>query len=187
MVLLLRDKRAKTVHYAIIQIIKTKRAIPMIIYCDQGSEFKNKLFDDPKSNGFRVQFTIDRCKAVYTERAIHTIRRSLEQLYLLRPTTDIQTAMSQVVQSHNNAPSRRNPLLNNGIHATPGEVITDPIIADEMEKYLGKDEKIKTNINKKSHPKKTKFKVGDTVRYIERRSKFSKETSLTGNWSDKLY
>ena len=155
---MLRDKRAKTVHYAIIQIIKTERAIPTIIYCDQGSEFRNKLFDNPKSNGFRVQFTIDRRKAVYTERAIHTIRRSLEQLYLLRPTTDIQTAMSQVVQSHNNAPSRRNPLLNNGIHATPGEVITDPIIGDEMEKYVGKDEKIKTNINKKVILKKQNSK-----------------------------
>ena len=106
MVRLLRDKRPKTVHNTIIHIIKTERAIPTIIYCDQGSEFKNKLFDDPKSNGFRVQFTIDRRKAVYAERAIRTIRRSLEQLYLLRPMTDIQMAMSQVVQSHNNAPSR---------------------------------------------------------------------------------
>ena len=136
---MLRDKRAKTVH-----IIKTERAIPIIIYCDQGSEFKNKLFDNSKSNGFRVQFTIDRCKAVYAERAIRTIRRSLGQLYLLRPMTDIQTAMSQVVQSHNNAPSHRNPLLNNGIHVTPQEVITDPNISDEMEKYLGKDKKINT-------------------------------------------
>ena len=73
MVQLLRDKCAKTVHNAIIHIIKTKRAIPTIIYCDQGSEFKNKLFDNPKSNGFRVQLTIDRHKAVYAKRAIHTI------------------------------------------------------------------------------------------------------------------
>ena len=29
--------------------------------------------------------------------------------------------------------------------------------------------------------------MGNTVRYLKRRSKFSKEASLTGNWSDKLY
>ena len=71
---------------------------------------------------------------------------------------------------------------------TPREVITNPIISDEMEKYLGKDEKINTRQTLlKSHPKKPKFKMGDTVRYLKRRSKFSKEASLTGNWSDKLY
>ena len=55
----------------------------------------------------------------------------------------------------------RNPLLNNGIHVTPREVITDPIISDEMEKYLGKGEIINTRQTLlKSHPKKTKIQSG---------------------------
>ena len=83
MVKLLHNKRATTVHKAIIDLIREKGSIPTIIYCDQGSEFKSRLFNDPKSNGFRVQFTIDRRKAVYAERAIRTIRRGLKQLYLL--------------------------------------------------------------------------------------------------------
>ena len=105
MVRLLRDKKATTVHKAIVDIIKTEKSIPTLMYCDQGSEFKNKLFDNPHENGFKVQFTIDRRKAVYAERAIRTIRRGLEQVYLLQPSTDIQTAMNQVINSHNNSPS----------------------------------------------------------------------------------
>ena len=60
MVKLLCDKHATTIHKAIIDLIQEEGSIPTIIYCDQGSEFKNKLFNDPKSKGFQVQFTIDR-------------------------------------------------------------------------------------------------------------------------------
>ena len=58
-----------------------------------------------------------------------------------------------------------------------------------MEKMLRqrRENQYKTNVTKKIILKKTKFKVGDTVCYLKRRSKFSKEASLIGNWSDKLY
>ena len=188
MVRLLRNKNAKSVHNAIIDIIKAEKTIPTIIYCDQGSEFKNKLFDDPKGNGFRVQFTVDRRKAVYAERAIRTIRRSLEQLYLIHPSTSIETAVKSVVSSHNNAPSRRNP-IHNGMHASPSEVVKDPQISDEMEMLLRqrREDQYKTNIAKKVILRKPKFNIGEMVRYLKRRSKFSKESSLTGNWSDKIF
>ena len=81
MVELIKNKRATTVLNAFVKIIKRERAIPVIVYCDNGSEFNNKLFVDRKTNGFRVQVTIDRRKAVYTECAIRTIRRLLEQYY----------------------------------------------------------------------------------------------------------
>ena len=64
MTCLLCDKRASTVHKAIIEIIRNEGQIPTIICCDQGSEFKNKLFNNCHENRFQVQFTIDRCKAV---------------------------------------------------------------------------------------------------------------------------
>ena len=182
MVRLLCNKNAKSVHNSIIDIIKAEKTIPTIIYCDQGSEFKNKLFDDPKGNGFRVQFTVDRRKAVYAERAIRTIRRSLEQLYLIHPSTSIETAVKSVVSSHNNAPSRRNP-IHNGMHASPSEVVKDPQISDEMEMLLRqrREDQYKTNIAKKVILRKPKFNIGEMVRYLKRRSKFSKESSLTGN------
>ena len=58
-----------------------------------------------------------------------------------------------------------------------------------MEKILRqrRENQYKTNLTKKVILKKPKFKVGNTVRYLKRRSKFSKEASLTGNWSDTLY
>ena len=85
MIKLLRDKKAKTVHTAMTNIIKETGAIPTIVYCDKGSEFDNRLFNDPKTTFFKVQFMVDRRKAVYAEHAIRTIRESLEQLFMMRP------------------------------------------------------------------------------------------------------
>ena len=52
MVELLKDKCASTVHMVMVRLIQREGHIPIIIYCDQGSEFKNKLFNDLKTNGF---------------------------------------------------------------------------------------------------------------------------------------
>ena len=35
--------------------------------------------------------------------------------------------------------------------------------------------------------RKPTFKVDETVRHLKRRSKFKKEATLTGNWSNKMY
>ena len=188
MVRLLCNKNAKSIHNAIIDIIKAEKTIPMIIYCDQGSEFKSKLFDDPKGDDFRVQFIIDRRKAIYAERAIRTIRRSLEQLYLIHPSTSIETAVKSVVSSHNNAPSHRNP-IRDGMHASPSEIVKDRQLSDEMEMLprQRREGQYKTDIAKKVILRKPKFNIGEMVRYLKRRSNFSKESFLTGNWSDNIF
>ena len=49
---------------------------------------------------------------------------------------NIQTAMNQVVNSHNNSPSRRNPKFTDGTQASPKEVVEDPEISDDMEVIL---------------------------------------------------
>ena len=189
MIKLLRDKKAKTVHTAMINIIKETGAIPTILYCDKGSEFDNRLFNDPKTNFFKVQFTVDRRKAVYAERAIRTIRKSLEQLFIMRPNESMNDAVRIVMSAHNSSPSRRNPLLPNGIHASPRQVTESGELSDEMERLLRNKRlgQYKKNITKRVINKLPKFKIGDIVRYLKRKSKFSKEASLTGNWSDKMY
>ena len=189
MIKLLRDKKAKTVHTAMINIIKETGAIPTIVYCDKGSEFDNRLFNDPKTNLFKVQFTVDRRKAVYAERAIRTIRKSLEQLFIMRPNESMNDAVRIVMSAHNSSPSRRNPVLPNCIHTSPRQVIESGELADEMERLLWNKRlgQYKKNITKRVINKSPKFKIGDIVRYLKRNSKFPKEPSLTGNWSDKMY
>ena len=59
MVDLIKDKCTATILNSMIKIIQREGHIPIIVYCDQGSEFKNKLFNNPKTNGFQVQFMID--------------------------------------------------------------------------------------------------------------------------------
>ena len=112
---------------------------PPLVYCDNGSQFNNKLFTDARTNGFRVQFTIDRRKAVYAERAIRTIRRALEQYYAGRPNQDTKNyrkIIQKVVKSHNNAPSNRAPKIDNIINVSPFEILQDDALMDEMEKVL---------------------------------------------------
>ena len=97
--------------------------------------------------------------------------------------------VKQIINSHNNIPSRRNPVLQDGMHASPKEVIENVNVSDDMEVLLRQHRKNQytTNLRKCVIDKKPKFKVGDTVCYLKRRSKCSKEASLMGNWSDKLY
>ena len=112
MIELIKNKRAATVLNAVIKIIQRVKSMPVFIYCDKGSEFDNKLFTDQSTNGFRVQFTIDRRKAVYAERAIRTIRRGLEQYFTIRPfDNDIKSAVKTIVNGHSHSPSRRNPVV----------------------------------------------------------------------------
>ena len=105
MVDLIKDKCTTTILNSMIKIIQREGHIPVIVYCDQGSKFKNKLFDNLKTNGFQVQFTIDRRKAVYAEWAIQTICCGLEQYFMLRPNAKLDVAVQKVVNSHNIAPS----------------------------------------------------------------------------------
>ena len=63
----IKDKKAMTVFNAFAKIVRREWALPTIAYCDKGSEFDNKIFNNKMKLGFRVQFTIDRRKAIYAE------------------------------------------------------------------------------------------------------------------------
>ena len=172
-----------------IKIIQQVKSMPIFIYCDKGSEF-DKLFTDRSTNGFRVQFTIDRRKAVYAERAIRTIRRGLEQYFTMRPFDDnIKAAIKTIVNGHNNSPSRRNPRHPDGTHASPLKVITTPTLMDKMKEALHarRSQQYTTNLQKKVIGKLPKFKEGDLVRYLLHREKFSKEATLSGSWTREIY
>ena len=153
MVELIKNKRAATVLNTMLKIIQRVKSVPIFIYCDKGSEFDNKLFKDQDTNGFRVQFTIDRRKAVYAERAICTIRKGLEQYFTLRPgDNDIKRAVKTVVNGHNHSPLRRNPPSphGDGTKSTPFEVITTPSLMDQMEVILctHRENQYSTNVSK---------------------------------------
>ena len=73
MVEAIKNKQAKLVFEAFAKIVRREKALPTIVYCDRGTELYNKIFNNKMKLGFRVQFTIDKRKAVYAERAIQTI------------------------------------------------------------------------------------------------------------------
>ena len=143
----LRNKRADTILKGFEAIIKREkfRYFPSIIYCDKGTELNNKIFTNPKKVNFKVQFTTDRRKAVYAEHAIRTIRQSLEQYYIGRineAPSSYKDIIQNIVQSHNESPSLRAPLVLNPngmtMNASPREVIEDKSIMNKMQSILFK-------------------------------------------------
>ena len=157
-----RNKRADTVLKGFEAIIKNEkfRYFLSIIYCDEGTEFDNKIFTNPKKVNFKVQFTSDRRKAVYAERASRTIRRSLEQYYIggiNEAPSNYKDIIQNIVQGHNESSSLCAPLvLNpNGMtaNASPREVIEDKWIMNKMQSILFKQgcNQYETNISKKSY------------------------------------
>ena len=129
-----KNKQAKSVFDAFAKIVRREKVLPTIVYCDEGSEFDNKLFNDKMKLGFRVQFTIDKQKAVYAERATRMIQRGLEQYYASKPNarpSEYVNAIWKIVTSYNNAPSNRAPKLKDGLNASPHDIIhgTTPLIS----------------------------------------------------------
>ena len=108
---------------------------------------------------------------------------------MLRPNAKLDVAVQKVINSHNIAPSRCNPQLEDGMHTSPYEVINDPDLVDRMEQTLKQCrlQQYSMNIEKKLIKPTPKFKKGNLVRYLKRKSKFSKESSLVGSWSEKIY
>ena len=66
------------------------------------------------------------------------LNHSLWSRTILQVETKCETrrCSSKVVNSHNVAPSRRNPQLEDGMHASPYEVINDLDLVDHMEQTL---------------------------------------------------
>ena len=108
---------------------------------------------------------------------------------MLRPNVKLDVAVQKVVNSPNVAPSQCNPQLEDGMHASPYEVINDPDLIDHIEQTLKEChlQQYSTNIEKKLIKPAPKFKKGDLVRYLMSKSKFSKKSSLVGSWSKKIY
>ena len=101
----------------------------------------------------------------------------------------LDVAVQKAINSHNVAPSQHNPQLEDITHTSLYKVINDPNLVDHMEQTL-KERRLQqysTNIEKKLIKPAPKFKEGDLVRYLKRKSKFSKESTLVRSWSKKIY
>ena len=53
-------------------------------------------------------------------------------------------AVRIVMSAHNSSPSRQNPVLPNGIHASPHQVIKSSELSDKMERLLGTNTSVNT-------------------------------------------
>ena len=122
----IKDKKAMMVFNAFAKVVRREQALPSIVYCDKGSKFDSKIFNNKMKLGLRVQFTIDRRKVVYAEQAIGTIHKDLEQYYAWRPNKkphEYKDIIQRIVNSHNNAPSTCAPKMEDGINASQEEII----------------------------------------------------------------
>ena len=75
----------------------------------------------------------------------------------MRPNENMNDAVRIVMSAHNSSPSRQNPVLPNGIHTSPHQVIQLNELSNEMErllrnKHLGQYKKNITKASSTNHP-----------------------------------
>ena len=142
---------------------------PTQIYLDGGSEFKGELLEHMKD--LKVKIIVTTQHAPFIESFNRTIRNIISRWMKATGHKDWWTVLSAVIHNYNNS-----------IHTTTKFTPVDAM------KEKNKDE-VLNNILLKAEvtpmKEREKFDVGDNVRTILQKGRFSKETE--SNYSDEIY
>ncbi len=157
---LLKKKDAGDVTLAMSKVF-LRMGLPDLLYCDEGSEFKNKTFLKlMKEHGVEVIFAIGH--ATFVERFNRTIKEMLNKYTQSTNSKTITTVISKMVNNYNNS-------FHSSIGMTPNEVT-------DKTKHVAQLNILKHSYQKKREP----LKIGQQVRIQ------LKETSSTKGYKPKF-
>ena len=165
----LKNKTAKTVCDAMLDIIKTYGS-PNYINCDKGSEFVNSTFKNKilKPYNIKMYHMNTSNKSVFAERVIRTLKEDI-----IIPFNNSQGVWDIYID---NAVKKHNNHKNSYTGYTPEQIFKEGYIYYEKEYPNNMDEKDKT----------PQYDIGSFVR-IETPPTTLQKKSLTYKWSEKLY
>jgi hypothetical protein len=159
---LLKEKTSKIVTEAFIELQKVINFFPDKIVCDMGGEFKCKLFKDYcKENNINLIFTKNDTKAAHVERAQRSFQGILYRILEEKQTKKYIDHLKDTLYIYNRRKNR--------ITGFPPNDAIKPENIDNVLSNLNKYYKI--SIDSKRKPK---YKIGDLVRILEKRSKFAR-------------
>ena len=166
----LKNKSAPTVLDSVKKIVAESGRQPNKIWCDQGTEFYNKLFATwNKSKNITMYSTFGDSKSVVAERFIRTIRTAIEKIFTESQTKNWIKILPELVKTYNNTK-----------HST---IKMTPVEASKPENEVV----VYNNLTKlpKTKVVKQKFVVGDKVRISKIKKTFDK--GYVANWSSEIF
>lgn len=181
---LLKSKDAGDVTYAMSKVI-SRLGLPEIIYCDEGSEFKNKIFLKlMKENDVEVIFALGH--ATFVERFNRTIKEMLSKYTQSTNSKTITNVISKIVSNYNNS-------FHSVIGMTPNEVNDETqhiaqlnILNHSYQKKrapLAVGQKVRVQLKEKLTTKGYTPKFSKTIHTILEKKKYY----YVVNDSDKMY
>ena len=161
----LKNKTAKSIVKSLALLIMTER--PKRIMCDQGSEFHNSDVNRMlEAFGPKLYYVYSDKKAAIVERVQRTLRNKIGRIFTKNRNNNWIDHIEAVVHTYNNS-------YHSSIKLRPAEVSEKHYVRIRLRLYPG--QKVKP----------AKFKVGQKVRIISARGKFSKE--YEGRWTEEIF
>jgi transposase InsO family protein len=161
----LKNKTAKSIVKSLALLIMTER--PKRIMCDQGSEFHNSDVNRMlEAFGPKMYYIYSDKKASIVERVQRTIRNKIGRIFTENGNNNWINHIDTIVHTYNNS-------YHTSIRMRPAEVTEEHYVRIRLRLYPG----LKV--------KPAKFKVGQKVRIISAREKFSKEYET--RWTEEIF
>jgi Integrase core domain len=166
----LKSKDGPTVLKGLKKIIREAKVTPKYILCDQGKEFLNKDMNAfLQSKGIKLFSVHSVQKSAMAERSIRTLRDKLARWQTFSKSKDFVKVWPRLVSTFNSSVNRTTGFAPNDINAETEADAWNNIYS----KYVGQI------------PKKSKFKVGDTIRIS--RSKLTFDKSSVQSYTSEIF
>ena len=163
------DKTGNSITNAFDKIIKKSNRKPNRLWVDQGSEFFNRVMDKwLKDNDIERYNTYNEGKAVVVERFNRTIKTRMWKYFSANNTYKYIDILDELIRQYNNSHHRT--------------IKMKPV---EASKKIN-EKTVLFNLYGDTPPqRKPKFKVGDKVRIVKKKTTFEK--GYTPNWTEEVF
>jgi hypothetical protein len=164
----MKNKTSISVTTAMHHVIEQSK--PVIINCDQGSEFISREFKQLASdNSIDIRYVPvgDHHKLAIVDRFIRTLRQLINNYQTVYKTTRYIDVLDKLVDNYNNT-------YHSGIKGIPNKPESKRLLAITRDKY------------NKALGEEKHFKVGQTVRFLKNKLLFEKGSS-NAKWSNTVH
>ena len=166
----LKDKSGRVVTAAFKDIMNESRRKPKKLRYDQGSEFKNRIFQallqERSIHGYEA---INDTKAAIVERFNRTLKNKMYRAFTSRNELRYVDILQKLIDSYNNTHHRSIGIRPSEVDAKNEAAIGAKLFPDKLE-----SKRVKPN-----------FKLGDYVRISKNKRMFEKEHAP--NWTEEIF
>lgn len=167
----LKRKTGNETTQAFQSILEQSKRIPKKLRYDQGTEFKNKIFQALLvKNGIKAYEATNDTKAAIVERFNRTFKNKMYKYFTANNTLRYVNELQDLVFSYNNTFHRSIKMSPMEVNHSNSKLVRDTLFP---------------NSKKKKRARKPRFIVGDYVRISRKKRMFEKEHAP--NWTEEIF